>query len=80
MIELLCAAAGALVASLWWFGRMRRAVLAWQQYAKELKKQNSDAARLLRASTQQIGVLATQIRQLGYEPWPLPSRRKEARL
>jgi hypothetical protein len=68
MTELLCIAGGALLVSLWWLRRMRRAVLAWQAYAKELQRQNNDGTRLLRQTSSQVVLLAGQLRQLGHEP------------
>lgn len=72
MISLTIFAAGALIASLWWCGRMRRAVASWQAYAGELKRQNTDGTRLLKHDAQRIDALVLQIRQLGHEPYALP--------
>jgi len=85
MIELICIAVGALLASLWWRGRMWRAVLAWRDISAEWEKQARDGTRLLGQATMRIAELSGQLRQLGYEPWPSPpparqnDRKKEAR-
>jgi hypothetical protein len=73
--SLVCAALGALVASLWWLGRLRRlrsVVVEWQRYAKDLQRITTGDERLLSESTRRIVQLTAQIRQLGYEPTDVP--------
>jgi hypothetical protein len=77
-----CAAAGALVVSLWWLRRLRRSRLLaveWLRYAKDLERITTRDERLLGESTRRIVQLTTQIRQLGHEPTPLPPARQNGR-
>ena len=79
MLYLLTFAGGALVASLWWLLRMRRAALNWQETADDFMRSSDDADRMLKQQHKQILRLLKKLREVGHPGFQDPEFGEPAR-